>query len=226
MAARKEEPLRVLAVDSTTDCESVALVHEGRILAEVRMAASLHSRRLVPAIEFTLVAADLRPRDVEAYAVTLGPGSFTGLRVGLATIQGLALASGTRCLGVSALDVLAARIAGAGDALVALMDAQRGEVFGGVFDTEARPLTPPRVGSVESFLDGLPEAIALIGDGADLHRELIRRRHPGAVFPPRSRFLAATLGLLAEPRLVAGEGMAPASLRPIYLRRAHARPLA
>lgn len=193
------------------------------MLGEVRMTAHLHSRRLLPAVEFLLASAGLAPLDVEAYAVTTGPGSFTGLRVGLATVQGLALAAGAPCLGLSTLDVLAARIAGRADALVALMDAQRDEVFGAVYDSAARLRSDRRIGSVGSFLEGLPEHTAFLGDGVDKHREEILARLPTALFPRRSRYLAGTLGLLAEPLLAAGEGVPPAALRPLYLRGAHTR---
>ncbi len=215
--------MRVLAVDSTTDHESLALVQAGRVLGEVRMMAALHSRRLVPALDLLLACAGLKPAEVEAYAVTTGPGSFTGLRVGLATVQGLALGAGARCLGFSALDVLAARIAGTADALVTLMEAQRGELFGCVYDGAANPKGEPRIGTIESFLGDLPTATAFLGERLELYRERILDRVPGAVFPQRSRFLAGTLGLLAEPRLAAGEGVAPSALRPLYLRNAQVR---
>ena len=90
-----------------------------------------HSRRLMPAVDFLLRGLDIPPSAVEGFAVTAGPGSFTGLRVGLACVQGLALASGRPCLALGTLDVLAARIAGAADTLVAVMDAHRGEVYVG-----------------------------------------------------------------------------------------------
>jgi tRNA threonylcarbamoyladenosine biosynthesis protein TsaB len=201
----------------------VALVHAGRLLAEVRMAAQLHSRQLMPAIEFLLSSAGLLAQDVEAYAVTTGPGSFTGLRVGLATVQGLALAQGAPCLGLSTLDVLAAKIEGAADALVALMDAQRDEVFGARYDARGRLQGERRIGPVESFLDGLPERTAFFGNGVQEHQDAILTRLPEALFPRRSRYLAGTLGFLAEPRLAALEGVSPAELRPLYLRGAHIR---
>ena len=98
-----------------------------------------------------------------------GPGSFTGLRVGLSTVQGLALAGGRPCLGVSSLDVLAARIRGAAPVLVALVDAYRGEVFGGLYDAEGRPLAPPRAARPEAALAGRPAPRG------------VRRRRCGAV---------------------------------------------
>ncbi|HEV8254322.1 MAG TPA: tRNA (adenosine(37)-N6)-threonylcarbamoyltransferase complex dimerization subunit type 1 TsaB [Vicinamibacteria bacterium] len=216
--------MRVLAIDTTTACGSVAVVAGAAVLGEVRLTAEGgHSRRVVPAVEFLLGSLDLAPRDLEGYAVTVGPGSFTGLRVGISTTQGLALASGRRCLGFSALDVLAARIRGAAPALVAMMNAYRGEVFAALYDAEARPCGPPVVSAPEVFIERLPPRAAFLGEGAELYRSRILSLRPEAIFPERSRFLAGTLGLVAEPRLAAGEGSRPDELRPLYLREAEIR---
>jgi tRNA threonylcarbamoyladenosine biosynthesis protein TsaB len=216
--------MKVLAVDTTTERGSVALVAEGVVLGEVRLStADSHSVHLLPAVEFLLRSLGLAAGDVEGYAVTSGPGSFTGLRVGLSTVQGLALAAGRPCLGVSSLDVLAARIRGAAPALVAWVDAYRGEVFGGVYDADGRSLGAPRLAPPERALGDVPARPAFIGDGAARYREDILRARPDAVFPERSLFLAGALGLMAEPRLAAGGGVPAASLRPLYLREADIR---
>jgi tRNA threonylcarbamoyladenosine biosynthesis protein TsaB len=211
--------VRVLAVDTTTERGSVAVTEDDCIRGEVRLASSEgHSRRLLPAVDFLLHSLGLRPADVEAFAVTTGPGSFTGLRVGLSTVQGLALGADRPCLGMSALDVLAARIAGTAPASVALMDAYRGEVYGAVYDAEGSMVGRASVERPEVLIARTPAVAAFVGDGAQRHRELIVSLRPGALFPPRSLFLAGTLGRLAAPRLMRGEGVKPAELRPLYLR--------
>jgi tRNA threonylcarbamoyladenosine biosynthesis protein TsaB len=211
--------VRVLAVDTTTERGSVAVTEDDCVRGEVRLASSEgHSRRLLPAVDFLLHSLGLRPGDVEAFAVTTGPGSFTGLRVGLSTVQGLALGANRPCLGMSALDVLAARIAGTAPASVALMDAYRGEVYGAVYDGEGVMVGRASVERPEALVARTPEVAAFVGDGAERHRELIVSLRPRALFPPRSLFLAGTLGRLAAPRLKRGEGVAPAELRPLYLR--------
>src|SRR5678816_9120 len=80
--------MKILAVDTTSERESVALADDGVVRAEVRVRADGHSRRIVSAIEFVLRASGIAAGEVEAYAVTIGPGSFTGVRVGLSTVQG------------------------------------------------------------------------------------------------------------------------------------------
>jgi tRNA threonylcarbamoyladenosine biosynthesis protein TsaB len=215
----------ILAVDTTTERESVAVVESGVVRGELRLrAADLHSRRLLPAVACLLEAVGVAPPEIAGYAVTCGPGSFTGLRVGISTVQGLALASGKPSLGLSALDVLAVRIQGMAPILAVMTDAHRGEVFGGLYDTSAQPLSTAGSERPESFLGRLPAGpVAFIGEGARRYRDLVVAARPDAVFPARSLFIAGTLGLLAEPRLEAGEGGPPEALRPLYLREAHIR---
>ncbi len=211
--------MRVLAVDTTTERGSVAVTENDAVAGEVRLAsAEDHSRKVLPAVDFLLQSLGLRAADLDAFAVTTGPGSFTGLRVGLSTVQGLALGTGRPCLGVSTLDVLAARGAGAAATVVALMDAYRGEVYGAVYDGEGGIVGRAGVDRPEAFVARAPEVAAFVGDGAQRHRELILSLRPRALFPARSLFLAGTLGRLAAPRLARGEGVAPAELRPLYLR--------
>ncbi len=211
--------MRVLAVDTTTERGSVAVTEDDSIRGEVRLVSSEgHSRRLLPAVDFLLKSLGVCAAELDGFAVTTGPGSFTGLRVGLSTVQGLALGTGKPCVGVSALDVLAVRNAGTAPAVVALMDAYRGEVYGAVYGGEGRIVGPPSVERPETLVARAPEVAAFVGDGAPRHRELILSLRPRAVFPMRSLFLAGTLGRLAAPRLARGEGVPPAELRPLYLR--------
>src|SRR5688500_7924872 len=102
--------MRVLALDSTTERESVAIVEGGTVRGEARLVTTdAHARRVRPAVACLLEALDVPPAGLDAFAVATGPGSFTGIRVVLSTIQGLALATGRPCLGLSGVDVLAAR---------------------------------------------------------------------------------------------------------------------
>ena len=212
-------------MDTTTDRGSVAVVEGGAVLGEIRLQAGMgHSRRLLPAVDFLLRGLGLAPEAVEGYAVTAGPGSFTGLRVGLASVQGMALASGKPCLALSTLDVLAARIAGAAPTLVAVMDAHRGEVYAAAYDAQARPRGEPVTAAPDRAFGGIPAGAAFIGNGAERYREAIVAAVPDAAFPARSAFLAGTLGRIAEPLLAAGRGVGASELRPLYLRGTGAAP--
>jgi tRNA threonylcarbamoyladenosine biosynthesis protein TsaB len=177
----------------------------------------------MPSIAFLLEGLGLAPGEVDGYAVAAGPGSFTGIRVGIGTVQGLALAADRPCAGISALDALAAQAAGSSDCIVALMEAHRGEVFGGVFDGSGRPTADPQALPLPSLLEQVPETAAFIGDGVERYRGEILAARPRAVFPSRSLFLAGTVARLGEALLRAGHGVAASQLRPLYLREASIR---
>jgi len=206
--------VRVLAVDTSTARESVALAEGGRIRGEVRLdAVDSHSIRLMPAVAFLLQGLALLPTDVDGYAVAAGPGSFTGLRVGIGTVQGLALAADRPCAPISALDALA----------VAVMEAHRGEVFGGTYDVQGRPREEPVTAPLQKLLERVPDGAAFIGDGVLRYRSTIAAARPAAVFPRRSLFLAGTVALMGEAILSAGGGRPASELRPLYLREASTR---
>jgi tRNA threonylcarbamoyladenosine biosynthesis protein TsaB len=212
----------ILAVDTSSERQSVAVVEGGAVRAELRLSgAHGHSRRVLPSVAFLLDNLGQPPEAIEGYAVVAGPGAFTGLRVGISTVQGLALASGRPCLGLSALDLLAARIEGCAPVLAVMLEAYRGEVYGALYDGEARPLSPAAALPPEEFLARVPSGpVAFTGDATLRHRERVVARCPEAWFPRRSLFVAGTLGLIAEPRLAAGAGVSPHALRPLYLREA------
>jgi tRNA threonylcarbamoyladenosine biosynthesis protein TsaB len=183
------------------------------------------SRRILSAIAFVLDAAGVAAGEIEGYAVTVGPGSFTGIRVGLSTVQGLALAAGRPCLGVSTLDIVAALAKGEAATLVPMIDAARsGHVFAALYDGDARAREDPQATPPLAVAERAVGPAAFLGDGADRYRAEILALRPDALFPARSLYLAAALARLAEPRLLAGEGIPPGALRPLYLRPADIRP--
>jgi tRNA threonylcarbamoyladenosine biosynthesis protein TsaB len=217
--------VRVLAVDTTSPRGSLAVADaEDGVVAEARVVtAEGHSRWLLPAVQALLGGLGVEASDLDAFAVTIGPGSFTGLRVGLGSVQGLAMASGRPCVGLSTLDVTARAGVGAAGTIVAVVDAFRGEVYAGVYDGSGRLRGERTVGPLAAVLEGLPPATAFVGDIDPRSRETIRSAVPGAVFPGGDRFLAAPLAALALPLAAAGDTVPPAALRPLYLRGADIR---
>ena len=216
--------MRVLAVDTTTPRGSLAVAAAEGVLAEARvLTAAGHSSWLLPAASALLRGLGLDARDVDAFAVTLGPGSFTGLRVGLGSVQGLALAGGRPCVGLSTLDVVAAAGRGAADTIVALLDAFRGEVYSGVYDGSGRLRGERSVGPLSRVLEGLPAGTAFAGEIDASIREAVQARVRDAVFPATDGFLAATLATMAVPMAEAGATVPPSALRPLYMRGADIR---
>jgi tRNA threonylcarbamoyladenosine biosynthesis protein TsaB len=216
--------VRVLAVDTTTSRGSLALVEGDAVRLDVRReTAAGHSGWLLVEVERGLRRLSLDFSRLDGLAVAVGPGSFTGLRVGIATVQGLALATGKPVVGLSSLDVLGLEGAGTAPTVVAIMDAFRGEVFSAVFDAGGIRRGARRVGRLEDAVAGLAGPVAFVGDAVDPCRDRIRVQVPGALFPPVDLFLAPALGRAALAALERGEGVPPARLRPLYLRGADIR---
>jgi tRNA threonylcarbamoyladenosine biosynthesis protein TsaB len=227
----------VLALDTTTADGSAALVHDARVVDERRGdGARGHAERL-PAELTLLPSAHGVPIDaIDVFAVASGPGSFTGLRIGIATVQGLAVATGRRIVAISALEALAhtAQRAEAGTFIAAWMDARRRDVFAALYRVGNGPafsperlveVEPPTVGSPDDVLErwagtigGAP--VAFVGDGAALYADSIDSRGRLAWSVDRSRpLLAAAIGLLAVERARRGATIDPAAVQPLYVRR-------
>ena len=211
--------MRVLAVDTTSPRGSVAVADESGPLVETRVVTEAgHSRWLLPAVDEALRGLGLLPAEIDLFAVTSGPGSFTGLRVGLGTVQGLSLASRRPCLGLPTLDVVAHGAAGAAGTIVALLDAFRGEVFWAIYDGDGRLRGERSVGPLAAALASAPFGSTFVGDAAAAHRDAIEASVKGALFPEASGFLAVPLARMALGR--AQEAGPPAALHPVYLRGA------
>jgi tRNA threonylcarbamoyladenosine biosynthesis protein TsaB len=216
--------VRILAVDTATATGSVALLDGEVVVGEALFETpSLHSAHVLPAVASVLRAARAEPREIEGYAVTIGPGPFTGLRVGISTVQGLAMGAGRPTIGVPSLDVLAAQMQGEGPTVVAMIDAGRGQVYVQTYDSEGRRLGEAGVLDPAGFHEWLPQRAAFVGDGALLYRKEIEAARPASRFPGRSATLARTLGVVAASLFAAGRGVPPEELRPLYLRGADIR---
>jgi tRNA threonylcarbamoyladenosine biosynthesis protein TsaB len=217
--------VRALAVDTTSALGSVAVAGPAGVLAEARVSTpDGHSRWILPAAAALLGGLGLDAAAIDVFAVATGPGSFTGLRVGLGSVQGLALAAGRPCVGMSTLDLLAEVTAGSSSTIVVLLDAFRGEVYSGVYDGGARPRGAPCVAPLKAVLERLPAGSAFVGEAVREHREAIRAAVAGAVFPESPAFLAGPLAAAALRLAAAGATVPPSGLRPLYLRGADVRP--
>ncbi len=211
-------------MDTTTNEGSIALSRHETVIGAVSLSGDQnYSTVLLPAVVELLAGAGLAAAGIEGYAVTTGPGSFTGLRIGISTVQGLALASGRPCVGLSAFDVRVADGLGLAPTLVVVLEAYRDEVYAAVYDGNGRPTHEPSVEAVGSLLERVPPDAAFLGDAVGRYREAIEARCPGAILHERSRPLAPTLARLAARRLAAGERPAAADVRPYYLREAAVR---
>jgi tRNA threonylcarbamoyladenosine biosynthesis protein TsaB len=212
-------------------CGSVALVEGGKALAEYSLdIPATHSRRLLLQIDQVRRDVGVEWPQLAGVAVSLGPGSFTGLRIGLSMAKGLALAHSLPLLGVSTLDGLARQLtAPVGTRICALLDARKREVYAALYECNAEGLPersgPDLVLAPEDLVERLAGPIILVGDGAVAYRELFQDKlGPAAIFAPAGSHFprAATIGLLGGEKLARGQHLDPINSVPIYVRPSEA----
>jgi tRNA threonylcarbamoyladenosine biosynthesis protein TsaB len=211
--------MRILAVDTSSTRGSVCIVEDGELLGEIRLASSIqHSDRLFRSIEFLFQYVPFTLADIDLFAAARGPGSFTGLRIGLAATEGFVAAHGKPGCGISTLEALAWKL-GIHDSWIApTIDARRGEVYGAVYRREPDRLIEeqsPLVLKPEHWFSLLPKRpLRICGDGADRYRDLIQLR-PEWTIHKVDPYLA---GAIAELALTSNAG----PLEPLYVRKTDA----
>jgi tRNA threonylcarbamoyladenosine biosynthesis protein TsaB len=217
----------VLALDTTSRSGSVAVVHDDVVRVELEGDPSAtHGQRLPLELKRALDQASTTIEALDLFAVVAGPGSFTGLRVGIATIQGLAMAQRKKVVALSAFEVLARAAINPHRPVGAWIDAQRGEVFAALYSPDGRDaLIEPVSAAPDDVLDSWseradPKNITFVGDGAVRYRDAIEKRaaaHASIVAPPPLAGLAG--------RIAAGEpsrAILPHAIVPIYVRKSDA----
>ena len=222
----------LLALDTTGPNGSVALLEDRRLVAEAGFEAQLnHSEKLLASLDHLLKTAGRDIREVGGFAAAAGPGSFTGIRIGLAAVKALALASGLPVAAVSSLEALALKLRDDHEParlLCPMIDAKKGEVYAALFRAEGDGLAeilPQAAWTPDEFLARLPakSIIHFIGTGAEVYGEKIRSGlRDAARFTRRSLFIAPEVGLLGLARLQAGKGVPAAEVQPLYFRRSQA----
>ena len=216
-----------LAFESSAKAASVALCQDGSLLSQTLQCSGLtHSRTLLPMAEDLLKNTGYTMADIDIFAVARGPGSFTGIRIGVSAVKGLSWAAGKPCIGVSTLAAMAWNGISAGGLICAVMDARRFEVYQAFFRIEeGRPvrLCPDRAISLEVLAEELAassDVPFLVGDGAVLADEYLRKCSLQTRLAPEPLRFQNAWGVAME-----AEGMPPGSsqdLLPVYLRLSQA----
>ncbi|MEW6752612.1 MAG: tRNA (adenosine(37)-N6)-threonylcarbamoyltransferase complex dimerization subunit type 1 TsaB [Candidatus Latescibacterota bacterium] len=218
----------ILALDAATPAVSVALARGEYLLAETYLDVGLqHAARMLAEVGRLFEVTALRPNDVGAVAVTGGPGSFTGLRIGMSAAKGFCLGIGRPLVTVPTLEVLAACLPFARLPVCAMLDARKGEVYAGLYDCSAElptSLGPAVAAPPEQVLAGrIGQPTIYAGEGARLCRSLIVQDAAALLAPGwYARPAARLVALLALERLRRGETADPATAEPDYLRPADA----
>lgn len=226
------EPVIVLGIETSTTTSSVCIGDDGGTIAAAELTrAQKHAEFLLPAVEFCLTQAGLGMDDVAGVAVGLGPGLYTGMRVGLATAQSLAHARGLPCVGRASLDLMAfaVRWVRADRIVCPVVDARRGELFWAMYRPAidgVQRVTEFRVGPPERLageIEALAEDVLCVGGGALAHRGLVEAAGAAVGSAGTAHPDARHLVELAHPRFMREETQRPEDLRLIYLRKPDAR---
>ena len=219
--------MNLLAVDSAGKSAAVAVLRDDTLLYEAQCNNGLtHSETLLPMIDTALRACRLTVADLDVLGVTNGPGSFTGLRIGLSLVKGLALPRQIPCAPVSTLEALAWGMAGQGT-VVGALDARRGQVYWAAFDLETHArLTPDAaapVADLQAFVQSCKKPLFFVGDGAALCYNTYGQLPGVAPCPPALRVLrGAGVALAARAVWESGRCVPPAELLPDYHRLSQA----
>lgn len=217
--------MNILAIDTSALTATAAVLCGETIVGEMSFTTSLtHSQTIMPMIDSLLSRASLTIADIDLFACSTGPGSFTGLRIGIGTIKGLAYGLGKKVCAVSTLEALAHNVAFSDCIIAPIMDARRGQVYNALYKWENGELVcvkEPRALSVEELCAEIDTDAVFTGDGVKVHREKIR-----ALMGERARFAppqhclqrASSVAVAALNK----EGIDPASLTAVYLRKPQA----
>ena len=221
--------MRILAFETSAKAASVALLEGDALLGELYLNGGLtHSRTLLESAQRLLEITELTAKDIDAVACAAGPGSFTGVRIGVATVKGLALGTDRPCVGVSTLEAMAWGARSLGGSLCCVMDARAGQVYNALFEVDG--LTPRRLCDDRALkMTELSEEIGeapyfLVGDGANLCYNTIKDSCTGLCLAPPELRYATGFGVAAAalPLIREGRTCTPQELDAFYLRRPQA----
>ncbi len=221
--------MRILAVETSTLMGSVAVVEDGRVLCELTLRVEeTHSSQLMPAVEYVLKTVGSEPDRLDAFAVAVGPGSFTGLRIGMAAVKGLAVAASKPVVRIPTLEAMAWSFPFCPHLICPMIDARMKEVYAAWFRAEAGAvvrLSEDVVLSVEALLKDAKGDALFFGSGAQRYREEIAERMGGLArfaSPEMMGARASVVGFLAAQRMDRGDFADIDSLEPLYIRESQA----
>ena len=216
--------MRVLGIDTATSQASAGLWADGSVIAEKHTSSRNHAASLLPLIDAVLSAADCNVDAIDVLAVSAGPGSFSGLRVGLSVAKGFALASGLSLVAVPTLDALAATVAGRHGFICPLLDAHKGELYLASFASESgqlRRLSEDAALTVEAAIASMPRPCVVVGDAVERYADVLTAALgstatllPFPEYGPRGGTGAAW----AAEHFAERGAASPAGLEPFYIR--------
>ena len=221
--------MKILALDSSAVVASVALCEDETLLAEYTINnGNTHSETLLPMIETLLSHFGITVNDVDLFAASTGPGSFTGVRIGTATLKGLAFAKETPCVGISTLEALAENAAAFSGLVCPVMNARRSQVYTALFRSDGQTLTrlvpdsALAIAALDELLSAYGEPVIFVGDGYRITLDALKKTEAREI-PDRLRHQSAySVAQVARRVYKSGNATDDASLSVTYLRLSQA----
>lgn len=219
-----------LAIDTSTMTASVASLKNSEIVGEVFVNLKInHSPMLLPVIEMLCTASGMKLKEVDLFVCTIGPGSFTGVRIGVSTVKGFALATGKPVVGVSTLDALAMNVLGSPVKICPMLDARKNQVYTALYgtdgDNQIEKIKDERDTEIREFLRTIDEEVIFLGEGAQKYAGVIREMLCGKAYFAagiQNHVRASMAGVLGEKKFRDGERDDPVTLVPQYMRLSEA----
>jgi tRNA threonylcarbamoyladenosine biosynthesis protein TsaB len=219
---------RALAIETSSRIGSIASVADGVVIEEKQFEHGLqHAAQIIPIIDALVRAQHWTPRDVEELYVSAGPGSFTGLRIGITLAKTLALATGVKLVAVPTVGVLVENAPADASHVVIVLDAKRDQIFTARFERSESQWVerePAHLDSLAAMLARAARPVHLLGEGIPYHEKFIDRQDPGVIVTPPAvwRPRASVVAAIGHAMARRNEFTHPDHLRPIYIRRPEA----
>jgi tRNA threonylcarbamoyladenosine biosynthesis protein TsaB len=222
--------MRVLGINTSTVFGSVGIVDNDQVMGEYSLNSPItHSERLMSCVDRLLADTKITLEEIEGFSITLGPGSFTGLRIGISAVKGLAFATGRPVVGVSTLEALALNVYSSPHEVCPILDARKKEVYAARFRSgtarRMRRLTPDLVISPQDLVESIQGPVLFLGDGLEVYGSFLKRklgRHASFVPSELAYIHGAVVARMGGDLLMKGKTLDPARLVPHYIRRSEA----
>ena len=218
--------MKLLSIDTSSDVCSVAILEDDKLIKELNITDSkTHSENLMPLIDRLFKENSLSLKNMQAIACSIGPGSFTGIRIGIATVKAFAEVCQIPAIGVTSLETLALGCnSSENSTIVSLIDAKNNQVYCGIFDNNMHLLEDYLATDIMEVISHLKKynKIVFVGNGAIIHKELLQNELSNTQFSNNNVQSAFALGLCAFNKWKTGEKSSADTLLPLYLRKSQA----